>query len=79
MGSIGGWEYSCCNTPLFPYLKTIALQLHKHEYSGVGEITNTSEVVLPLAIILTKVQLQKEDKVQMHTALAANPYMETVY
>ena len=34
---------------------TIALQMHKHEYSWVVKLRNTSEAVLrsPLAIILT--------------------------
>ena len=55
-GSIWGREYTCCNTSLLSY-DNFASYLHRHEYSWVVKIRNTSETVLrpqytPLTIIL---------------------------
>ena len=44
-GSIGGREYTCCNTSLLSY-DNFASYLHRHEYSWLVKIRNTSETVL---------------------------------
>ena len=42
----GGLEYPVAILPSCLDMKTVALQLHKHEYSWVVQIGNTSEAVL---------------------------------
>ena len=37
-GSIGGWEYSCCNTSLLSMYETIASYLLRNRYSWVVKV-----------------------------------------
>ena len=41
-----GWEYSSCNTSLLSRYENYCIIMHKHEYSWVVKIRNTSEAGL---------------------------------